>query len=192
MRIVRDNRGLTLVEIAVSVSILVLLMVGVGAMLGTSIRADTYNQERHIADRLAQGLMESVLHFAAQGTGNFAILIANNFAGAMPAQAAITGVRPAIPAEPANNRIYDDFNGDGVVDYGQGSKNIYVYQLLIDDIPVGGQTGLLKQVTVRIYYAAQNAGPAQVDLTRHADPGGAMPRRFGSPLAESTTYIAQP
>ena len=188
-----NNRGFTLVEIAVSVAILSLLLVGIAAMLGTSIRADTYNQERHIADRLAQGLAERILDFAAQGAANnFADLIDNDFAGGMPHQDAIPGLRQAIPNEPANDRIYDDFDGDGVVDYGQGSKNIYVYQMLIDDIQVGTRTDLLKEVTIRIYYAVQNAGPAQVDLARHADPGGAMPRRFGSPLAEVCTYISRP
>lgn len=196
MKIARNDRGLTLIEIMVSVAVLMILLLGVGATLTTSIRANTYNQEKHLAERLGQGLMEKIFDFAAQGAGNFAILEANNFQGSMPgSQAAITAVRPAIPAEGATDRIYDDFDGDGVADYGSGiggSKNIFVYQLLIDDIQVGASTNLLKQVTIRIYYADQVAGNPGVDLRKHPNPGGNMPRRFGSPLAEITTFISMP
>jgi type II secretory pathway pseudopilin PulG len=189
----QNERGFTLIEVLVSVAILMLIILGIAATLTTSIRADTLNQDRHVADKLAQGVLEKIVDFAAQGSANFSAFIANNFNGAMPNQLAITGVRPAILAEPANDRIYNDFNGDGAADYGIGTKTIYVYQLLIDDISVGGQTGLLKRVTVRIYYADQsNPAQARVDLRKHADPGGAFPRRFGSPLSETCTYVALP
>ncbi len=193
MGIVRSNRGLTLIEIVVSVAILMFLVLGVGAMLTTSLRADTYNQDRHIAGNLAAGLTEKIVDYASQGTTQFGNLIQNNFQGAMPGpQQAITGVRPAIAAEPANDRLYNDFDGNGVADFGMSSKSIFVYQLLIDDITVGGATGLLKRITVRIYYANQNSVQPAVDPVKHADPGGLLPRRFGSPLSEITTYIAQP
>ena len=192
MDTVRNDHGLTLVEIMISVAILMLLILGIGAMLTTSIRANTYNQERHIADKLAQMVMERIIDFAAQGTVNFNSLVENNHQGAIPAQPAIPGVRPAIPAEPPSDRIYDDFDGDGLADYGMGSKNVYVYQMLIDDIPVGGQTGLLKQLTIRVYYADQNAGNPGVDLSKHPNPGGQRPRRYGSPLSEICTYISLP
>ena len=187
-----NNRGLTLIEIMVSVAILTVLILGVGAMLITSIRATTYNEDRHIADRLAAGLMEKIVDFAAQGSVNFNSLVPNNHQGAIPAQPAIPGVRPAIPAEPPSNRLHNDFDGDGVADFGIGSKNIFAYQLLIDDIPVGGQTGLLKEITIRIYYSNQNAGNPGVDSFKHPNPGGALPRRFTSPLAEISTYISVP
>jgi len=188
-----NDRGLTLIEVMVSVAILVMLMLGIGAMLTTSIRVTAYNEERHIADELAQGVMERIVDFAAQGSVNFNSLIANNHPGAIPAQPAIPGVRPAIPAEPPSDRLYNDFDGDGVADWGiGGSKNIYVYQMLIDDIPVGGQTGLLKQLTIRIYYAGQNPAQPRVKQNRHRNPGGPMPRRYDSPISELTTYIALP
>jgi len=192
MGIAKNDRGLTLVEIVVSLSILVLLILSIGAALTNSIRSDTYNQERHIADQLAHGLSERLIDFAAQGTASFNALIANNFNGTMPTQAAIPGVRPSIVNEPANDRLYNDFDGDGVADFGLGSKNIYVYQMLIDDIPIGGQTGFLKQVTIRIYYANQNANPAQVNQVRHPVAGGTVPRRLGAPISEVSTYISVP
>lgn len=193
MRMTANNRGLTLLEIMVSIAILMLVMVGLASMLVTSIRADTYNQEKHVAEKLAQMVMERIIDFAAQGTANFNALIANNHPGAIPAQPAIPGVRPAIPAEPPGDRLSNDFNGDGVADYGMGSKNLYVYQLLIDDIPVGGQTGLLKQLTVRIYYAnQQNPAQPRVDMRKHRNPGGAVPRRYASPVHEVCTYVALP
>ncbi|GAB4337245.1 MAG: hypothetical protein Kow0099_10550 [Candidatus Abyssubacteria bacterium] len=192
MNAMRNERGLTLIEVVISMAILMLLVLGVGAMLTISVRSDTYNQERHIADTQANMVLERIVNFAASGTASFDALIANNFQGAVPAQPAIPGVRPAIPAEPPSDRLYNDFDGDGVADYGFGSKNIYVYQMLIDDIPVGGQTGLLKQITIRIYYADQNPGQAAVDLRKHPNPGGLRPRRFGSPLAEVCTYVSRP
>jgi len=176
----------------VSLVILLFLVLGIGAALTVSIRSDTYNQERHLADKLAEGVAERITDFASQGSANFNALRANNFQGAMPAQPAIPGVRPAIPAEPPSDRLSDDFDGDGVADYGMSSKNLFVYQLLIDDIPVGGQTGLLKQITIRIYYADQNPAQSGVDLRKHPNPGGQRPRRYGSPLAEISTYIALP
>ena len=187
-----NNKGLTLIEIMVSVAILVVLMLGVGMMLTTSMRATVYNEDRHVADKLAEAVLERTINFASQGSVNFYSLIKNNHQGAIPAQPAIPGVRPAIPAEPPSDRLYDDFDGDGVADWGLGSKNIYVYQMLIDDITVGGRDDLLKEVTIRIYFAAQNAGRANVDLTKHPNPGGQRPRRYGSPLSEMTTYIALP
>jgi len=188
----KNNRGITLIEIMVSVAILLMLILGVGTMLTTSVRATNYNEDRHVADKLAEGLMERIIDFAGQGTANFNSLIANNHQGAIPAQPAIPGVRPAIPAEPPSDRLYNDFDGDGAADWGLGNKNIYVYQMLVDDIPVGGQTGLLKQVTMRIYYAAQNPAQPQMDLRKHGNPGGQRPRRYDSPLSEITTYIALP
>ncbi len=192
MEAVRSEKGLTLIEVVISILILMFLMLGVGAMLTVSMRADTYNQERHLADTQANMVMERIVNFAASGTASFDALVANNFQGAVPAQPAIPGVRPAIPAEPPSDRLYDDFDGDGATDYGFGSKRVYVYQMLIDDIPVGGQTGLLKQITIRIYYAGQNAAQPRVDLRKHPNPGGPRPRRYGSPLAELTTYVARP
>lgn len=192
MNVVRDDRGLSLIEIMVSIAILSLLVLGIAAMLTVSIRSDTYNQERHLADKLAEGVAERIIDFASQGSANFNALRANNFQGAVPAQPAIPGVRPAIPAEPPSDRLYDDFDGDGVADYGLSSKNMFLYQLLIDDIPVGGQTGLLKQITIRVYYAEQNPAQPGVDLRKHPNPGGQRPRRYGSPLAEISTYIALP
>jgi len=187
-----NNKGLTLIEIMVSVAILVVLMLGVGMMLTTSMRATVYNEDRHIADKLAEAVLERTIDFAAQGSVSFYALIENNHQGAIPAQPAIPGVRPAIPAEPPSDRLYNDFDGDGVADWGLGSKNLYVYQMLIDDIEVGGRDDLLKQVTIRIYFAAQNADDPDVDQTRHPNPGGQRPRRYESPLAEMTTYIALP
>ncbi|RJP18973.1 MAG: hypothetical protein C4520_13560 [Candidatus Abyssobacteria bacterium SURF_5] len=192
MRVVRDERGLTLVEVAVSIVILTLLLLGIGAMLTVSMRSAITNQERHLADSQARMVTERILNFAAMGSANFDALIANNHNGAQPAQPAIPGVRPAIPAEPPNDRLYADFDGDGVADYGIGSKRIFVYQLLIDDIPVGGQTGLLKQITIRIYYADQNPAQARVDTRKHRNPGGPMPRHYTPSLAEVCTYISRP
>jgi len=190
--LMRNEKGFTLIEVMVSVVILLMLILGVGAMLTTSMRATAYNEDRHVADKLAEGVLERTINFAAQGSTNFAALKENDKPGAIPAQPAIPGVRPAIPAEPPSDRLYNDFDGDGVADWGLGNKNIYVYQMLVKDIPVGGQTGLLKQVTVRIYYAAQNPAQPAVDLNKHANPGGPMPRRYTSPLSEITTYIALP
>ena len=189
----RDIQGFTLLEIMVSVVILVALMLGVGASLTTSVRATSYNEDRHIADQLAEGLLEGVIDFAAQGATNFSALVPNDFQGSISEnQPAIPGVRPAIPNEPTSDRLYDDFDGDGTVDWGLGGKNIYVYQMIIGDVPVGGATGFLKQVTIRIYYAQQNPAAATVDPARHNNPGGQLPRRFSSPLADVTTYIALP
>jgi len=188
----RDNKGITLIEIMVSVVILTMLILGVGAMLTTSMRVTSYNEDQHVADKLAEGVMERIIDFTSQGSANFNALIANNHNGAIPAQPAIPGVRPAIPAEPPGNRLSNDFDGDGIADWGLGGKTIYVYQMLVDDIPVGGQTGLLKQVTIRIYYAAQNPGQPNVNLRKHRNPGGPRPIKFGSPLSEVTTYIALP
>ena len=176
----------------VSIVILMMLMLGVGTMLTTSMRSTAYNEDRHVADKLAEGALERVIDFAAQGEANFNSLIENNHQGAIPAQPAIPGVRPAIPAEPPSDRLYNDFDGDGVADWGLGGKNIYVYQMLVEDIPVGGQTGLLKQITIRIYYARQNPAQAMVDSARHNNPGGPRPRRYDSPLSEATTYVALP
>ena len=192
MTVPRNNRGFTLVEIMVSVVILVMLMLGVGVMLTTSMRATAYNEDRHVADKLAEGALERIIDFAGQGQAGFNSLVANNHQGAIPAQPAIPGVRPAIPAEPPSDRLYNDFDGDGIADWGLGGKNIYVYQMLVDDIPVGGHTGLLKEITIRIYYARQNPAQAMVDTTRHGNPGGRLPRRYNSPISEVTTYIALP
>ncbi len=192
LNVPRNSKGFTLIEIMVSVVILVMLMLGVGAMLTTSMRVTAYNEDRHVADKFAEGLLEKIIDFAAQGEASFNSLIANNHQGAIPAQPAIPGVRPARPAEPPSDRLYNDFDGDGIADWGLGGKNIYVYQMLVDDIPVGGQTGLLKEITIRIYYARQNPAQAMVDITRHANPGGPRPRRYNSPISEVTTYIALP
>ena len=192
MKAFADDRGITLIETMVSIAILMFLILGVGTMLITSIRATTYNEERHVADKLAQGVMERIVDFARQGSANFNSLVPNNHQGAVPAQPAIPGVRPAIPAEPPSDRLYNDFDGDGVADWGMGSKNIYVYQMLIDDIPVGGQTGLLKQVMIRIYYAGQNPAQPQVHGSKHQNSFGPRPRRYESPLSEITTYISLP
>jgi len=188
----KKNEGFTLIEIMVSIAILMILILGVGSMLTTSVRVTSYNEDRHLADTLAHGVMERIIDFAAQGSNNFNSLVENNRQGAIPAQPAIPGVRPAIPAEPPGDRLDNDFDGDGVADWGLGGKNIYVYQMLVDDIPVGGQTGLLKQVTIRIYYAAQNPAQPRVDGRRHRNPGGPMPRRYDSPISEISTLIALP
>jgi type II secretory pathway pseudopilin PulG len=188
----RDKRGLSLIETVVSLGILMMLLLTVVVMLTTSFRADTRNQERHVAAQLAQRVLERVIDFASQGTASFDALVPNYDQGALPAQPAIPGVRPAIPAEPPGDRISDDFDGDEVSDYGAGTKRIYVYQLLVDDIEVGGQTGLLKEIIVRVYYANQNAANPSVDLRRHPNPGGHRPRRYGAPLAEIATYVASP
>jgi hypothetical protein len=193
VKALRNSKGITMVEIMVSIVILVLLVLVIGVMLTASMRSTTYNEDRHIGDKLAEGLMEKVIEFAGTGANGFGALVPNNFNGAMPNQPAIPAVRQAIPNEPANDRIYNDFNGDGVADWGVGGKRTYVYQMIIDDIPVSGQTGFLKQVTIRIYFADQS-NPAQptVDLRRHRDPGGVSPRRFLSPLSEITTYVSLP
>ena len=191
-KIVKNEKGLSLIEIMVSIVVLMMLILGVGAMLTTSVRSTAHNEDRHVADKLAEGVLERTIDFATAGGANFAALVANNHQGAISAQPAIPGVRPAIPAEPPSDRLYNDFDGDGVADWGLGGKNIYAYQMLIDDIPVGGQTGLLKQVTIRIYYAGQNPAQSTVDLRKHANPGGQRPRRYASPLSEVTTYIALP
>ncbi|MBI5118895.1 prepilin-type N-terminal cleavage/methylation domain-containing protein [Candidatus Poribacteria bacterium] len=205
METIRNNRGLSLIEVAVSMVILVLLMTGIAAMLTVSIRADTGSQERHIADKLAQQVLERTIDFGKQGgtppNDVFSQLIDNTRPGAIPAQPAIPGVRPAIPAIPPSDHISDDFDGDGVTDRGMaGSKTIYVYQLLINNVAVGGVGGgdnddtttLLKEITVRVYYADQNSAQPQVDQQRHRNPGGQRPRRYDSPLAEITTYLARP
>jgi hypothetical protein len=106
----------------VSVAILAMLIVGVGSMLTTSIRVTSYNQDRHVADKLAHGVLERIIDFAAQGSDNFESLIENNRPGAIPAQPAIPGVRPAIPAEPPSDRLDNDFDGDGVADWGLGGE----------------------------------------------------------------------
>jgi type II secretory pathway pseudopilin PulG len=192
IKTMRNESGFTLVEVMVTVALLMILILGIGAMVTVSFRADTYNQERHVADKLAQMVLERLINHAAQGSEFFDDLVENNFNHAVPAQPAIPGVRPAIPAEPPSDRIYADFDGDGVADYGFGSKTIYCYQLLIDDIPVGGQDGLLKLLTLRIYYANQTSANPAVDLRKHPNPGGQRPRRFEHPLTEVCTYVALP
>jgi type II secretory pathway pseudopilin PulG len=194
MQTLRNERGLTLLEVVVSMVILMLLILGVGAMLTTTIRADTYTQERHIAGVLAQMIQERCIRSAAMGTVSFEQLQENDFPGAIPAKPAIPGVRPAIPAEPSGDRLFNDFDwdDDGTPDFGPGSKNIYVYQLLVKDIWVVDGVCLLKQINVRIYYANQTAAEPRVDLARHPSPGGPRPRRYGSPLAEVCTYINRP
>lgn len=194
MNILRNERGLTLIEVVISAAILLSVVLTVGVMLTTSIRSDTYNQERHLAGTLAQMVMERNIGFVSMGSAFFDALLENDHNGAVPAQPAIPGVRPAIPAQPPSDRLYDDFDWDDIPDSGPGAKNIYVYQLLIKDIPVSGQTSpaLLKQITVRIYYANQHSATPAVDPARHANPGGPMPRRYGSPLVELCTYVHRP
>ncbi len=107
MHVDQNDRGFTLIEVVVSIAVLTLIILGIGAVLTTTIRADTRNQERHLADKLAQGVIERIVDFASQGSANFNALVANNFQGAVPAQPAIPGVRPAIPAEPPSDRFPD-------------------------------------------------------------------------------------
>jgi hypothetical protein len=194
MNFLRNERGLTLIEVVISSVILLMLVLTVGVMLTTSIRSDTYTQERHLADVLAQMIAERNVGFASAGSNFFDALIENDKNGATPAQPAIPGVRPAIPAEPPNDRLYNDFDWDDIPDAGPGSKNIYVYQLLIKDIDVSGphDPALLKRITVRIYYANQNSATPAVDLSKHRNAGGPRPRRYESPLAELCTYVHRP